>query len=152
MYNPLIFHSFRSLFQPNANSMWTFASGLTILTVILIGPWVGAPCGRVRDRYATSFHHSTTSISVLYFLNYLLNRLRLVCSAPQQRVKKLDWSLLGGYAFIDSRHPHFAGSRASLTSDILPATITNSQSDNALCFVFWVHMFGAGIGSLRYLI
>ncbi|XP_057373369.1 uncharacterized protein LOC130694310 [Daphnia carinata] len=56
----------------------------------------------------------------------------------------------GGYAFIDSRQPHFAGSRASLTSNILPAT-ANQESDNALCFVFWVHMFGAGIGSLRVL-
>ncbi|XP_045031391.1 uncharacterized protein LOC116925410 [Daphnia magna] len=56
----------------------------------------------------------------------------------------------GGYAFIDSRQPHFPGSRASLTSNILPAT-ANQESDNALCFVFWVHMFGAGIGSLRVL-
>ncbi|KAI9556583.1 hypothetical protein GHT06_016373 [Daphnia sinensis] len=52
----------------------------------------------------------------------------------------------GGYAFIDSRQPHFPGSRASLTSDILPA-----NQESALCFVFWVHMFGAGIGSLRVL-
>ena len=51
----------------------------------------------------------------------------------------------GGYAFIDSRQPHFAGSRASLTSDVLQPATDNA----ALCFVFWVHMFGAGIGQLR---
>ena len=56
--------------------------------------------------------------------------------------------IIGGYAFIDSRQPHFAGSRALLTSDTLPAT-SNNVSSNALCFVFWVHMFGAGIGRLR---
>ena len=56
---------------------------------------------------------------------------------------------LGGYAFIDSRLPHFAGSRASLTSDVLPATVSN-QSRDALCFIFWVHMYGAGVGRLRY--
>jgi hypothetical protein len=53
-----------------------------------------------------------------------------------------NWNF-GGYAYIDSREPHFAGSRTSLSSPVLPA------STNALCFSFWVHMFGAGIGHLR---
>lgn len=55
-----------------------------------------------------------------------------------------NWNF-GGYAYIDSREPHFAGSRTSLSSPVLPATTTS-----ALCFSFWVHMFGAGIGHLRY--
>ena len=53
-----------------------------------------------------------------------------------------NWNF-GGYAYIDSREPHFAGSKTSLSSPVLPATT------NALCFSFWVHMFGAGIGHLR---
>lgn len=55
----------------------------------------------------------------------------------------------GGYAYIDSRQPHFAGSRAAMTSEILPATDPESGPK---CFVFWVHMFGAGIGRLRCVI
>lgn len=54
----------------------------------------------------------------------------------------------GGYAFIDSHHPHFPGSRAILVSKSIPET-TNT---GPICFNFWVHMFGAGIGQLRYII
>ena len=51
----------------------------------------------------------------------------------------------GGYAHIDSGHPHYAGSKARLTSDVIPAT----GSSTPLCFAFWAHRFGERVGKLR---
>jgi len=55
----------------------------------------------------------------------------------------------GGYAHIDSGHPHYSGSKAKLTSDVIPAS--DPYTHSALCFTFWAHMFGQDIGQLRML-
>ena len=53
----------------------------------------------------------------------------------------------GGYLFIDSSHPRRPGDRARLLSRQLAST----QETGPLCFRFWTHMNGRGVGSLRVL-
>ena len=50
----------------------------------------------------------------------------------------------GGFAYIDSAYPRRPGDEARLN---LKQTLT-SQVDEPLCLVFYVNMFGSGIGSL----
>ncbi|XP_037070562.1 MAM and LDL-receptor class A domain-containing protein 2-like [Pollicipes pollicipes] len=53
----------------------------------------------------------------------------------------------GGYVFIDSAYPRGPGDRARLISRRLAAT---SQT-GPMCFRFWTHMHGPGVGTLRVL-
>ncbi|XP_043230103.1 MAM and LDL-receptor class A domain-containing protein 1-like [Amphibalanus amphitrite] len=53
----------------------------------------------------------------------------------------------GGYVYIDASHPRRPGDKARLLSRQLPAT----QSSEPMCFRFWTHMHGSGIGALRVL-
>ncbi|GAB6027652.1 hypothetical protein CHUAL_001893 [Chamberlinius hualienensis] len=52
----------------------------------------------------------------------------------------------GGYMYIDSSYPQRPGDVARLKSPTLAPT-----SDGPLCFRFWTHMYGNGIGTLRVL-
>ncbi|RXG67282.1 MAM and LDL-receptor class A domain-containing protein 2, partial [Armadillidium vulgare] len=51
----------------------------------------------------------------------------------------------GGYAYINSGYPQKSGDKARLESPEIAAT------EVPLCMMFWVHMYGGGIGSLHVL-
>lgn len=52
----------------------------------------------------------------------------------------------GGFAFIDSSYPRSSGDRAVL---VQMDTVEFTDEEN-YCLVFWVSLFGSGLGSLRY--
>ena len=50
----------------------------------------------------------------------------------------------GGYAYIDTAYPRHAGDSAVLRL----ASALTTQPDQPLCLVFYVSLFGSGLGSL----
>ena len=50
----------------------------------------------------------------------------------------------GGYAYIESGYPRKPFDKARLVSADIP------MGPDPICLTFWVHMYGGGIGTLRY--